>query len=165
MKNKKSQGLSINVLIITAIALIVLVVLIAIFTGRLGGFDSDEFFCQQNLDECVCEEWEEIGFCGESIKQCFGIELDTEEKWQNCLRDVGCQKCFSYRKLTTTELQEKDCNDNPREDKECKCVKEQLIEYCEYLEDKKYKGEWERGYKYGVQHIRQQLEKSIFRWS
>ena len=36
--NKKSQGLSINVIIIVAIALIVLVVLIAIFTGRLGAF-------------------------------------------------------------------------------------------------------------------------------
>ena len=36
--NKKSQGLSINVIIIVAIALIVLVVLIAIFTGRLGSF-------------------------------------------------------------------------------------------------------------------------------
>ena len=36
--NKKSQGLSVNVIIIVAIALIVLVVLIAIFTGRLGGF-------------------------------------------------------------------------------------------------------------------------------
>lgn len=36
--DKKSQGLSINVIIIVAIGLIVLVVLIAIFTGRLGGF-------------------------------------------------------------------------------------------------------------------------------
>jgi len=38
--NKKSQGLSINVIIIVAVALIVLVVLIAIFTGRLGVFTS-----------------------------------------------------------------------------------------------------------------------------
>ena len=38
--NKKSQGLSVNVIIIVAIALIVLVVLIAIFTGRLGAFTS-----------------------------------------------------------------------------------------------------------------------------
>jgi len=36
--NKKSQGLSINVIIIVAIALIVLVVLVAIFTGRLAMF-------------------------------------------------------------------------------------------------------------------------------
>jgi len=36
--NKKSQGLSINVIIIVAIALIVLVVLVAVFTGRVGTF-------------------------------------------------------------------------------------------------------------------------------
>ncbi len=36
--NKKAQGLSINVIIIVAISLIVLVVLVAIFTGKLGGF-------------------------------------------------------------------------------------------------------------------------------
>ncbi len=33
---KKAQGISINTIIIAAIALIVLVVLIAIFTGRIG---------------------------------------------------------------------------------------------------------------------------------
>ena len=37
-KSKKSQGMSINVIIIVAICLIVLVVLIAIFTGRMGNF-------------------------------------------------------------------------------------------------------------------------------
>ena len=36
--NKKSQGLSVNLIIIVAIALIILVVVIAIFTGRMGGF-------------------------------------------------------------------------------------------------------------------------------
>ena len=36
--NKKSQGISINVIIIAAIGLAVLVVLFAIFTGRLGIF-------------------------------------------------------------------------------------------------------------------------------
>lgn len=36
--NKKSQGLSINAIILVAIGLIVLVVLIAVFTGRMGNF-------------------------------------------------------------------------------------------------------------------------------
>ncbi len=35
---KKSQGLSLNTIIIAAIVLIVLIVLWAIFTGRMGGF-------------------------------------------------------------------------------------------------------------------------------
>ena len=38
--NLKSQGLSFNVIIIAAIALIILVVLIAVFTGRFGLFSS-----------------------------------------------------------------------------------------------------------------------------
>lgn len=35
---KKAQGLSLNTIIIAAIVLIVLIVLWAIFTGRMGGF-------------------------------------------------------------------------------------------------------------------------------
>lgn len=38
---KKGQGLSMNVIIIAAIALLVLVVLIAIFSGRMGIFSKD----------------------------------------------------------------------------------------------------------------------------
>ena len=37
--NKKAQGMSLNVIIIAALALIVLVVLATIFMGRLGSFD------------------------------------------------------------------------------------------------------------------------------
>ena len=38
MSSKKAQGISINTIIIAAIALIVLVVLVMIFTGRMGVF-------------------------------------------------------------------------------------------------------------------------------
>ena len=38
-KNKKAQGLSLNVIIIAALALIVLVVLVAIFLGKAGETD------------------------------------------------------------------------------------------------------------------------------
>jgi Sec-independent protein translocase protein TatA len=38
LHNSKSQGISINTIIIAAIALIVLVVLVMIFTGRMGTF-------------------------------------------------------------------------------------------------------------------------------
>jgi len=37
----KGQGLSMNVIIVAAIALLVLVVLIAIFSGRMGSFNRD----------------------------------------------------------------------------------------------------------------------------
>ena len=38
LNQKKSQGMSINVIIIVIIALIVLVVIVAIFTGRMGSY-------------------------------------------------------------------------------------------------------------------------------
>ncbi len=38
--DKKGQGLSLNVIIIAALALIVLVVLVVIFTGRIGVFEA-----------------------------------------------------------------------------------------------------------------------------
>ena len=40
-KIKKAQGISINVIIVSAIALIVLIVLIAVFTGRIGIWGQD----------------------------------------------------------------------------------------------------------------------------
>ncbi|MBR9706312.1 DUF948 domain-containing protein [Candidatus Pacearchaeota archaeon] len=53
-ENKKSQGLSINFIIIAAISLIVLIVLIAIFTGRIGK-------TAENLESC----WLRGGKCSE----------------------------------------------------------------------------------------------------
>ena len=49
---KKAQGISINTIIIAAIALIVLVVLVAVFTGRLGGFISGVESCQDKGGTC-----------------------------------------------------------------------------------------------------------------
>jgi hypothetical protein len=48
-KNKKGQELSINVIITAVIALIVLVLLVAIFTGRINIF-------QEGIEEYVLEE-------------------------------------------------------------------------------------------------------------
>ena len=51
--NKKAQGISINTIIIAAIALAVLVVLFAIFTGRLSVFSGgikDTDTCRQKCD-------------------------------------------------------------------------------------------------------------------
>lgn len=45
LKNKKTQGLSLNTIIIAALVLVVLIVLWAIFTGRMGKFSS-------GLNEC-----------------------------------------------------------------------------------------------------------------
>ncbi len=57
---KKSEGLSMNLIVITAIALVVLVVLVAVFTGRMGGFTSDVDSGTQCVEgfggECVSED-------------------------------------------------------------------------------------------------------------
>ena len=53
MLQKKAQGLSLNVIIIAAIALIVLVVLVMIFTGRMGGFTGTIAMCSNQGGECV----------------------------------------------------------------------------------------------------------------
>lgn len=50
--NLKSQGLSLNVVIIAAIVLIVLIVLWAIFTGRMGGFSTGLTGTQKCSDVC-----------------------------------------------------------------------------------------------------------------
>lgn len=72
MKNKKSQGINVNVIIVASIALIVLVILVAIFTGRLGEFPYKEEF---NPDEDVCLELKDMygnvyscDFCDVSLK-------------------------------------------------------------------------------------------------
>ena len=49
----KAQGISINTIIIAAIALIVLVVLVAIFTGRLGIFSMGVQSCTDKGGTCA----------------------------------------------------------------------------------------------------------------
>ena len=49
---KKAQGLSLNTIIIAAIVLIVLIVLWAIFTGRMGGFSLGATATQSCKDAC-----------------------------------------------------------------------------------------------------------------
>lgn len=57
---KKAQGLSLNTIIIAAIVLIVLVVLWAIFTGRMGGFtrgiaEAEDKECVKDLGGAIVE--------------------------------------------------------------------------------------------------------------
>ena len=51
-RNHKSQGLSLNVIIVAVIVLVVLIVLWAIFTGKIGGFAQDLEKCR---DPCELE--------------------------------------------------------------------------------------------------------------
>ena len=66
--NLKSQGLSLNTIIIAAIVLIVLIVLWAIFTGRIGLFSEE-------LQECK-------GTC-ELKKDCLALSSEGHDSCSN----------------------------------------------------------------------------------
>ena len=74
MKSKKGQGLPMNTIVIAAIVLVVMVVLILIFTGRMGGFTQDIQQCTAKGGECVttgCTQGNIIeGKCSEAGEVC-----------------------------------------------------------------------------------------------
>ena len=49
---KRAQGISINVIVIAAVALLVLVVLAAVFLGRFGGFSAESSSCKSQGGTC-----------------------------------------------------------------------------------------------------------------
>ena len=84
---KKAQGLSLNTIVIAAVALIVLVVLVLIFTGNIGGFGEgvreDAASCvgqtnDNNLYACKSEcagDWSLVGTDGTGYKDCDTIDM------------------------------------------------------------------------------------------
>jgi len=82
MKNKKSQGLSLNTIIIAAIVLIVLVVLWAIFTGRMGKF-STGLKAEEEKAEREADRLQKIAAGGgtplEDLNPCFGGQTTGDE--------------------------------------------------------------------------------------
>lgn len=66
---KSGQGISLNTIIIAAIALLVLVVLALIFTGRLNIFARESTLCTNNAGECVASENECEQFKGGTVKK------------------------------------------------------------------------------------------------
>jgi len=89
--NKKGQGLPLNVIIIAAIVLIVLVVLWAIFTGRMGVFSKG---LTDVTKGGTCEEaggavkLETAGGCSEWCTAIFG-NFKNIASGQVCCRPVG----------------------------------------------------------------------------
>ena len=70
--NRKAQGISMNVIIIAAIALLVLVILSVIFIGRMGGFGKATANCESQGGRCLpppCSQYDLTPYttlsCGE----------------------------------------------------------------------------------------------------
>ena len=53
MMTKKSQSLSINTIIVAALALVVLVILILVFTGKIKDFSSTLESCAAKQGDCL----------------------------------------------------------------------------------------------------------------
>ena len=78
MKFRKSQGLSINILVIALIALVILIVVIFIFLGGVERFNKGLRDCKAKGGECVkedvgCKEGEIpfLGICKEGEVCCI----------------------------------------------------------------------------------------------
>jgi len=82
MKNNKAQGISMNVIIIAAIALLVLVILSVIFLGKMGGFGKGVGDCTNKGGTCQA-------FCDPELseQQMFEWSCGTEEQ------NMGNDKC------------------------------------------------------------------------
>jgi hypothetical protein len=53
MNNKKAQGMSINMIVVAAIALLVMVILIAIFSSQMGDFGEQKDNCIAQGGACT----------------------------------------------------------------------------------------------------------------
>jgi len=87
MVNKKAQGISINVIIIAAIALAVLVVLFAIFTGRIGLFSRGVKETETGAYSCVCSEPGKGRVCAPTQpvgKAAVTIPTQCGGQWTDC---------------------------------------------------------------------------------
>ena len=95
LKKRNAQGLSINLIVLTVIGLVVLVVIIAIFTGRINVFSSgvDELTsCENSCNNIGADDNEARieGFCTSgpiySKKVLPGTFSDIKEGWECCCR-------------------------------------------------------------------------------
>ena len=53
MKNKRAQGMSINLIVVAGIALLVLIIIVAIFASRIGKFSESQDSCAAKGGTCL----------------------------------------------------------------------------------------------------------------
>ena len=94
--NKKAQGMSVNVIIIAALALVVLIVLFAIFTGRISLFSGGVRGAEQNTYTCVCNNPVDLKdqICAQSQPSGYNIKNPSSAQcnsgWVDCLPPLNC---------------------------------------------------------------------------
>ena len=94
LHNRKAQGISINVIIIAAIALMVLVIISIIFIGRMGKTREEIDKCQTNGGTCAedCAALGEYSRETSSYKCYYGIadEIPEGKKVGDANPDLKC---------------------------------------------------------------------------
>jgi len=90
MQNKRAQGISLNTIIIAAIALIVLVVLVAIFTGRISMFSKGYDDTSEDTQSRVCNA--QGGTCASDCDDIRGTPHPNppEQGWIDCGEGYKC---------------------------------------------------------------------------
>lgn len=91
MAKLKKGDVSINVLIIAAMALIVLVILIAIFSGRIGKFGKEYDSTKEGATANVCGS--NGGYCEHVDENCRQGYNPSAGSWLDCTENQMC--CIS----------------------------------------------------------------------
>jgi len=104
LRNLKAQGLSLNTIIVAAIVLIVLIVLWAIFTGKMGSFTGGLAGTTEGQNACndICKAagiYKNTGDLG-TAKAC---EVTTPESWDlvSVIKSNGQDKACCCQKKGT----------------------------------------------------------------
>ena len=79
---KKAQGISVNVIIIAAIALLVLVVLSVIYIGRMGDWGTKAADCANKGGDCV------DGNCPPTQTKFTGFQCTGVDAGKTCCIDI-----------------------------------------------------------------------------
>ncbi len=81
---KKAQGMSVNVIIIAVLALLVLVVLAFIFTGKIGQFSRTTGDCEAIAGN-ACEIQCDSGYVQDNSRGCFDKDNEPMEGYVCCI--------------------------------------------------------------------------------
>lgn len=100
-RGKKSQGMPINVIIIAALAMIVFIVLVVLFTGRVGLLAKD-------LESCATKQ-------GRCDKDCGPNGATVPAKCSDAEEKEGKKKCCItvFRKSDNTKISSEDQKAGP----------------------------------------------------
>ena len=78
---RKSQGLSLNLIVLAAIALIALIVMVAIFWGKVRLFTKSTEYCEERGGKCVnkgdCPYGKTSLKCPEGMECCMAVTCES----------------------------------------------------------------------------------------